>query len=171
MALLINKTIGTNRGTTDSAYVRIERFEIDSYTGTMRVFPTLYMNSDTAASASTSEFNEYNPAPMKEQYGCSNVNVAETYKFYLTSSIEATRMVEVTQEVSSSHEIEIPEGTGSRTEITWTTEISQSMVEETYMKPMVDVSAITGSTVYDFAYPLLKYELKKAFGSDSILDI
>jgi len=171
MALLINKTIGTNRGTTDSAYVRIERFEIDSYTGTMRVFPTLYMNADAAASASTSEFNEYNPAPTKEQYGCSNIDVADTYKFYLTSSIEATRTVEVTQEVSSSHEIEIPEGTGSRTEVTWTTEISTSMVDETYMKPMVDVSAITGSTVYDFAYPLLKYELKQVFGSGNVEDI
>ena len=171
MALLINKQIGTNRGITDSGYVRIEKFEIDSYKGIMVVHPTLYMNSHTATSASKYEFNEYSPVQAKELYGCSTIDLADTYKFYLTSSVEMTREVSVTQEVSSSNEIVVPDGTGSRVEVVWSNQISESMVSEVYSQPIVDISAITGSTVYDFAYPLLKYELKQVFGSDSVDDI
>ena len=171
MALTINKTIGTNRGITDNAYVRIEKFEVDSYTGVIKVYPTLYMNYEAASSASKFEFNEYSPVQTREQFGCSTIDFSDSYKFYLTSSIEKTREVSVTQETSSSNEIQVPDGTGSRTEVVWSTQISESLVEETYEQPIVDISAITGSTIYEFAYPLLKYELKQVFGSDSVDDI
>lgn len=174
MALHINTQIGTDKGITSDGYLRIEEIDINAKTGVVRVRPTLYMSPDAAVSASGDEFDPYNPSYTNNEYTANNHLVEREYKFSLTSSVVREREFTRVETVSSSYEEEIvdvanPNETITETRWTYANEIVSGTEE--YTVAIVDNSAITGSSVYAFTYPLLKYELGTKFGFDNIDDI
>lgn len=172
MGLIINTQIGTNRGITSNGYVRIEKFEIDSYNGHLRVYPNLYLNSGSAEESKVDEWSQFSAEEPRKENLCESVQIKDEYLFPLTSSVIRTRYEIVSQTVSSSVETMVPnpDGEGEITSSYWeydNEEVSQSIE---YTASIVDTDLITGSSIYDFAYPLLKYELTSEFGNGNIVD-
>jgi len=172
MGLIINTQIGTNRGITDEGYVRIEKYEVDTYNGFLRVYPNLYLSSASAAEAKQDEWVRYSAVENRDDKECASVQLKNEYLFPLTSSEVRTRYEVVSQTVSSSVETMVPnpDGPGEVTSSHWeydNQEVSQSIE---YTASVIDTSHITGSSIYEFAYPLLKAELAIEFGVGNILD-
>jgi len=174
MALHINTQIGTDKGITSDGYVRINRFEIQKDRGLIRVFPKLYMSADTAASASAIDFDLHNPSYTNNQWDAKNHLIKEEYQFPMTSSVVREREYTRTELVSSSVEQEVPDPDNPGeviTESVWNYENQIVSGTEEYTVDIVDNSAITGSSIYEFAYPLLAYELGVHFGFDNVENI
>lgn len=171
MGLVINKQIGTDRGITNDAYVRIQRLEYNSKTGILTINPMVYINSDAALSASREEYRPDNPSMLDEIYGAKNVNIKNEYIYPITSS----KTIEVpyvrTEMVSESVTITIPDPNNPDNEITssswtYTTHVVSGSEEE--IIPIIDNSIITQTSIYEFAYPLLKADLEIIFGEGTI---
>lgn len=174
MALLINTQIGTDRGITSEGYVRIQRLEYSSKTGVLTINPMLYVNSDAALSASNEEYKPDSPSILDELYGAKNVNIKNEYKYPITSS----RTIDVpyvrAQMVSESVTITIPDPNNPDNEITsssWTYTNQIVSGSEEKVIGIIDNSVITQSSIYDFAYPLLKADLEIVFGEGTIQDL
>jgi hypothetical protein len=174
MALLINTQIGTDRGITSDGYVRIQRLEYSSKTGVLTINPKLYVSSDAALSASREEYQPNNPSILDDIYGAKNTNVKDEYKYPITSS----RTIEVpyvrTEMVSESVMITIPDPNSPENEITsssWTYTSHVVSGSEEEIIPIIDNSIITQTSIYEFAYPLLKADLEIVFGEGNIQDV
>lgn len=174
MALLINTQIGTDRGITSEGYVRIQRLEYSSKTGVLTINPMLYVNSDAALSASNEEYKPDSPSILDDLYGAKNVNVKKEYKYPITSS----RTIDVpyvrSEMVSESVTITIPDPNNPDNEITsssWTYTNQIVSGSEEKVIGIIDNSVITQSSIYDFAYPLLKADLEIVFGEGTIQDL
>ena len=173
MALEITKQIGTSRGITSEGYVRIESFEFRKHNGTLRVYPKMYMNGHEAASASRDLFDEHSPAMLTEEWEAKNYEIPEFYKFHLTESQVRSREYLRVETVSQSVDQMIPDPENPGEEITssyWEYDTVTVSGSEDYNADVISTAAINEVSIYDFAYPLLKAELKQVFGSDSVID-
>jgi hypothetical protein len=174
MALLINTQIGTDRGITSEGYVRIQRLEYSSKTGVLTINPKLYVSPDAALSASREEYKPDSPSMLDEIYGAKNTNVKDEYKYPITSS----RTIDVpyvrAQMVSESVTITIPDPSNPENEITsssWTYTNHIVSGSDEKVIGIIDNSIITQTSIYEFAYPLLKADLELSFGNGTIQDI
>lgn len=174
MALQINTQIGTDKGITSEGYVRINKFEIDGKKGIVRVFPKLYMDAEIAASVSGDEYDPSSPTYTDHTKEAKNHLIKDDYMFAMTSSVVRERDYTRTETVSSSIDQEVPDPDNpgeTKIESVWNYDTQIVSGTEEYSVDIVDNSPITGSSVYEFAYPLLKYELGVHFGFDNIDDI
>lgn len=173
MALEIQKQIGTSRGITSEGYLRIESFEFRKQTGLLRVNPVLYLNEHHAKSASQDLFDEHSPAMLTEEWEAKSYEVKEQYVFHLTESQVRTRDYLRVETVSESIEQIVPDPENPENDITqssWTYDTVNVSGSEEYTAEVISTNAITGSSIYDFAYPLLKYEMEQIFG-DVVVNI
>jgi hypothetical protein len=173
MALIINTSIGTSKGITDEAYIRIESFEFRKNLGYIKVFPTLYMNSGSAASASYEEYDDNRPDAANEELKAKNDNIAEIYKFAVTESITRTRDFSRTYLVSESVDVMVPDPSNPGTEITQSNIDYRNQTitgSEDYTTDLISTNPISGISIYDFAYPLLKAKLEESFGDGNVID-
>lgn len=171
MGLLINTQIGTDRGITDEGYIRIESFEMDRRKGDMIVRTKLFLSETAALDSATPKYDELG-AGMNEGDFARNINIPEYFRFPMTSSAIFTRSLDIDVEASESYEEEVPtlDGSGSEVITKWRYFMTMSADIQEYSASVVDFSPITGSTVYEFAYPLIKYHLEQQFGEGSIVD-
>ena len=174
MALLINTQIGTDRGITSEGYVRIQRLEYSSKSGVLTINPKLYINIDAAVSASNEEYKPDSPSILDDIYGAKNVSVKDEYRYPITSS----RTIDVpyirSEMISESVTITIPDPNDPNNEITSSSWAYNSHIvsgSEEKIIGIIDNSVITQTSIYEFAYPLLKADLELSFGSGSIQDI
>ena len=174
MALLITTQIGTDRGITTEGYVRIQKLEYSSKTGVLTINPMLYINSDAALSASNEEYKPDSPSILDELYGAKNVNVKNEYKYPITSSKTIEVPYTRSQMVSESVTITIPDPNNPDNEITssswaYTSHIVSGSEEKQI--GIIDNSVITQTSIYEFAYPLLKADLEIIFGEGTVQDL
>lgn len=171
MGLLINTQIGTDRGITDSGYIRIESFDMDRRKGDMVVRTKLFLSPEDATESATPKYDALG-AGMNEGDFARNVNIPEYFKFPMTSSAIFTRSLDIDVEASESYEEEVPslDGSGSEVITKWRHFMTMSADIQEYSASVVDFSPITGSSVYEFAYPLIKYHLEQQFGEGNIVD-
>ena len=159
MALKITKQIGTNQGITSEAYVRIEQYTIDKANGNLNINTSMYLNEETAVSASRTEYNVWN-SPMMGMSTAQNVNYPMGYSFPLTSSVTTTEPT-----YAPSYSVE-PPVSGSAGVVT-TIMITGSMDVTKYL---IDLSAIHDNNIFAVAYPLLKTQLEAIAGSGKVVD-
>lgn len=171
MGLVINTQIGTDRGITEEGYIRIESFDMDRRKGDMIVRTKLFLSEADASETATPKYDELG-AGMNEGNFARNVNIPEYYRFPMTSSAMFTRSLDIEVEASESYEEEVPtlDGSGSEMITKWRHFMTMSADIQHYSASVVDFSPITGSTIYEFAYPLIKYNLEQSFGEGNILD-
>jgi hypothetical protein len=156
MALKITAPLGTDRGITSEAYVRIADYQVSKY-GSANFRVELFLNqADTVAT----------DRPMWGGGQARNQQIGENVGVQMTKEVEATRTVQqrvqvVTEEVLDSEgEIVTPAGT------TW----EMQDVEETYMKTVPDLSALEDGTIFAFGYAKLKDKLVELFGAENVVD-
>jgi len=168
MALKITAQIGTDKGITDEAYLRIADYQI-SKNGFANFRLELYQ---TEADAKQNGAGMY--GSMLNQ--ARNQQIGETYMVMLTKEIEEVVVekqrvpVEITEEVTHAGPLD-EEGNSTMITSTQTRiEMQEQDVEVIYKKTVPDLSPLKETDVFTFAYGKLKAKLIELFGADSVVD-
>jgi len=167
MALKITTQIGTDKGITSEAYVRIADYQISKY-GSANFRIELFQSQDDVTPSGS--------YPAIGGGTARNQQIGESLYVALTQQVEETitvrRMVPVQVEV----EEEVPgapdaDGNPTTTTVTRTrTEMQEQDVEETITKTVPDLSSAEGVDVFAFGYSHLKTKLEGLFGADNVVD-
>lgn len=140
MALKIKKQIGTSKGIVEDTYLRIDSYTLNKNNGTLSVIPHLYTNQEESKQAIDSII----------LYGnISNPRINSSF-FHITEQIDNQYHFRLTSSYSEEY---------IENEVTQSRTIS-----------VVDLTPITGSSIFEYAYPKLKENLEVVFGSGSIED-
>lgn len=166
MALKITKSIGTDKGITSEAYVRIADYQI-SKNGHANFRIQLFMNADEAASVSYMGPSDQNIAR--------NQQIGEYLSVSLTKQVEETlthkviRSVET--EVTKTRTIVAEDGTETTEEYTVTEPVPTEVDEEyTISKTLPDLSSAEGVDIFAFGYGHLKAKLVSLFTAAKVED-
>ena len=159
MALKITKSIGTNRGISNEAYVRIADYQI-SKSGNANFRIQLYMDEAAAkengmmmgSQAQNFEIGEsLNVSLMKE--------VEETYTYTQTVQEQKDVVKTYTNEAGEEISETVKEMVPVEKEVT---EMRKSMV--------VDLSPLQGVDIFAYAYGKLKEKLISLYGASKVVD-
>lgn len=150
MALKITAQIGTDKGITSEAYVRIADYQVSKF-GSANFRLELFQSQADSVPSST-------PSPYGNQ--AKNQQIGEFMSIPLTKEVEKTRTVQKSVEV----DVEATEDAPARKQ--W---VMQD-VEETYTTMVPDLTPLEGIDIFEFAYGKLKTKLEGIFGSDSVVD-
>lgn len=169
MALKITTQIGTDRGITSEAYVRIADYQISKY-GSANFRIELFQSQADA----TPIIGAY-PSPAMGG-GARNQQIGETLYVPMTKQVTETvtvkRMVPV--EVEFTEEVAGPpdaDGNPTTTTVTRTRmEMQEQDVEETITKTVPDLSSAEDVDVFEFGYGKLKAKLQDLFGEANVVD-
>lgn len=167
MALKITKSIGTDKGITSEAYVRIADYQI-SKSGHANFRIQLYLNEADATPASASlgpmggeqarnqAIGEYLSVPMTKE-----VEEVKTRKVMRPVETEVTKTRTVTNEAGE-----------EVTEEYTVTEMVTTEVEEQYTvtNTVPDLSAAEGIDIFAFGYGKLKEKLVSLFTAAKVVD-
>lgn len=164
MALKITAQIGTDKGITSEAYVRIADYQISKY-GSANFRIELFQSQ-----ADTTPLGTYpgmaGGVARNQQIG-ESLYVAMTKQVEETVTVKRMVMVETTEEVSVPSPVEGEEPTIQ----TVTRQTMQEQdVEETITKTVPDLSTAEGIDVFEFGYTHLKTKLEGLFGADNVVD-
>lgn len=168
MALKITTQIGTDKGITDEAYVRIADYQI-SKSGTAVLRLELYQSEADAKQSGSGMYGSMVNLARNQQIG-------ETLWVPLTKEVEEVVLekqmvpVEITEEVT--HTGPIGED-GDPTTVTTTQtriEMQEKEVSVTYKKTVPDLSPVEDTNIFSFGYTKLKAKLVDLFGEDSVED-
>lgn len=167
MALKITTQIGTDKGITSEAYVRIADYQISKY-GSANFRIELFQSQEDAT-----------PAGSYPNMGggiARNQQIGESLYVPMTKQVEETRTVQrmVPVQVEFEEEVAGPvdeEGNPTTVTVTRTrTEMQEQEVEETITKTVADLSSAEGVDVFEFGYGHLKMKLEGLFGADNVVD-
>jgi hypothetical protein len=167
MALKILSPLGTDRGITSEAYVRIADYQISKY-GSANFRIELFQSQDDAVNVSGGFVGMSGGSARNQQIG-ENLYVPLTAQVEETTSVARMVPVEVEfeEEVAGVDE----EGNPTTTTITRTRmEMQEQMVEQTYTKTVADLSSAEGVDVFAFGYGHLRTKLESLFGADNVVD-
>lgn len=154
MALKITAQIGTDKGITSEAYVRIADYQV-SKSGSANFRIELFQSQADTIPTSGSMFS----TPMYSSQA-RNQQIGEALWVALTKEVEATRTVKKNVEVDVEATEEVP------AHKTW---VIQD-VEETYTTTVPDLSPLESGTIFAFAYGKLKTKLADLFGAENVVD-
>jgi len=168
MALKITTQIGTDKGITSEAYVRISDYQI-SKSGSANFRIEIYQSQADVPSPSSA-----GPSPMigsarNQQIG-ENLWVALTKEIDVTSTQRQMVPVQVQEEVQTPGP---PDEDGNPTTVTQTvtrTEMQEQDVEVTYKRVVPDLSSAEDIDIFAFGYGKLKAKLVGLFGADNVVD-
>ena len=167
MALKITTQIGTDKGITSEAYVRIADYQISKY-GSANFRIELFQSQDDATPA-----NSY---PGMGGGVARNQQIGESLYVALTQQVEETITVRRMAPVQVEFEEEVAgpldaDGNPTTTTVTRTrTEMQEQDVEETITKTVPDLSSAEGVDVFEFGYGHLKAKLEGLFGAANVVD-
>lgn len=167
MALKITTQIGTDKGITSEAYVRISDYQISKY-GSASFRLELFQSQED----SIYTVNQ----PMMGGGTARNQQIGENLYIALTKEVEETvtvkRMVPIEVEYTEDV-LGAPDADGNSTTTTVTktrVDMQEQDVEETITKTVPDLSTAESANVFEFGYGHLKAKLEGLFGADNIVD-
>jgi hypothetical protein len=150
MALKITTQIGTDKGITSEAYVRIADYQVNKY-GSANFRLELFQSQDDSVASS-------GPMPYTPQ--AKNQQIGDSLSVPLTKEVEKTRTAQRSVEVDVEATDDVP------AHKTW---VMQD-VEETYNAVVPDLTPLEGVDIFEFAYGKLKTKLQGLFGAESVID-
>jgi hypothetical protein len=168
MGLKITTQIGTDKGITSEAYVRIADYQI-SKAGYANLRIELFQTQADVPSPSLS-------MPSPTSVLARNQQIGESLWIPLTKQVEETTTVKRMVPVVVTGESQIPgpvDEDGNPTTVTQTysrTEMQEQDVEETITKTVSDLSSVEDKDVFEFGYAKLKAKLVELFGADNVVD-
>jgi hypothetical protein len=166
MALKITSQIGTDRGITSEAYVRIADYQVSKY-GSANFRIELYQSQDDVVVPGTyPALNMTGTGPARNQQIGESLYVAMTKQVTETVTVRRMVPVQVEEEVPGT-----PDADGNPTTVTTTrTEMQEQDVEETVTKTVPDMSGAEGVDIFAFGYGKLKAKLQELFGEANVVD-
>lgn len=170
MALKITSQIGTDKGITSEAYIRIADYQISKY-GSANFRIEIYQSeSDLTPASGTGYPGPFSGTARNQQIG-ESLYVAMTKQ--VTESITAKRMVPVQVEFEEEVTVPATEEGGEPTTQTVTrtrTEMQEQDFEETITKTVPDMSGAEEIDIFAFGYSKLKAKLQDLFGEANVVD-
>lgn len=166
MALKITSQIGTDRGITSEAYVRITNYQLNKY-GSADFRIEIFQSEEEAT-----------PGSIPGMYGqtARNQQIGENIYVSLTKQVEETvtrtRMVNVPvviQEEQAGPLDEAGEPTTIMVDVT-TYEMQEEEYEEIITKTVPDLSSAEDIDIFEFGYSHLKAKLQDLFGDENVED-
>lgn len=166
MALKITSQIGTDKGITSEAYVRISDYRISKY-GNADFRIELYMSQ--ADIPGTSNYNSHSATMGQAR----NQQIGES--LYVPMTKEVSNTVTVKQMVPVQVEREIPIGSNDEDgnpiiETRMVTEMQEQDVEQTVVSIVPDMSQAEDVDIFAFGYGKLKAKLQDLFGEANVVD-
>ena len=167
MAIKITAQIGTDKGITSQAYVRIADYQISKY-GSANFRLELFQSEEDVASPGAPGIYPGMGGGMAR-----NQQIGDSLYVAMTKQVEETITVKRMVSVETTEEVTVPPATadGEPTTQTVTRNIMQEQdVEETITKTVPDLSSAEGIDVFEFGYAHLKTKLEGLFGADKVVD-
>lgn len=164
MALKITSQIGTDRGITSEAYVRIADYQISKY-GSANFRIELFQSQEDATPSAS--YPGMSGGIARNQQIGENLYVAMTKQVTETITVKRMVPVETTEEVSIPSPVEGEEPTIQT--VTRQT-MEEQDVEETITKTVPDMSGAEGVDIFAFGYGKLKAKLQDLFGEANVAD-
>ena len=167
MAIKITAQIGTDKGITSEAYVRIADYQISKY-GSANFRLELFQSEEDVASPGAPGIYPGMGGGMAR-----NQQIGDSLYVAMTKQVEETITVKRMVSVETTEEVTVPPTTvdGEPTTQTVTRNIMQEQdVEETITKTVPDLSSAEGIDVFEFGYAHLKTKLESLFGADKVVD-
>ena len=168
MALKITTQLGTDRGITSEAYIRIADYQI-SKSGSANFRIEIYQSQADVPAVGTAM-----PGPMAGS--ARNQQIGENLWVSLTKEIDVTVTETRPTPVQVTEEVEVPgpvDENGNPTTVTQTvtrTEMQPQEVEVTYQRTVPDLSSAEDVDIFAFGYGKLKAKLIELFGAGNVVD-
>lgn len=168
MALKITTQIGTDKGITSEAYVRIADYQLNKY-GSASFRIELFQSEEDATSG-------IGTMPGIAGRVARNQQIGENIYLALTKQVEetVTRTRTINAPVVTPTEQAGPlDDNGEPTIVTvdiTTYELQEEEYEETLTKTVADLSSAEGVDIFEFGYGHLKAKLVDLFGEDNVVD-
>jgi hypothetical protein len=166
MALKITAQIGTDKGITSEAYVRIADYQISKY-GSANFRIELFQSQEDVAAPGSGIYPGMGGGVARNQQIGESLYVAMTKQVEETITVKRMVSVETTEEVSVPSPIEGEEPT---TQTVTRNTMQEQDVEETITKTVPDLSTAEGIDVFEFGYTHLKTKLEGLFGAANVVD-
>jgi len=170
MALKITSQIGTDKGITSEAYIRIADYQISKY-GSANFRIEIYQSQADLAPATGAAYpGPFSGVARNQQIG-ENLYVAMTKQ--VTETITVKRMVTVQVEFEEQVTVPATEEGGEPTTQTVTrtrSELQEQDVEEEITKTVPDMSGAEEIDIFAFGYGKLKAKLNDLFGAEHVVD-
>ena len=169
MALKITSQIGTDKGITSEAYVRIADYQISKYGSANFRIELFQSQEDVAAPGSGIHLGMGGGVARNQQIG-------ESLYVAMTKQVEETITVKRMIPVQVEFEEEVPgpldeEGNPTSTTVTRTrTEMQEQDVEETITKTVPDLSTAEAVNIFAFGYAHLRTKLEGLFEAANVID-
>ena len=167
MALKITSQIGTDKGITSEAYVRIADYQISKY-GSANFRIELFQSQEDVVSPGAAGIY-----PGMGGGIARNQQIGESLYVAMTKQVSETITVKRMVSVETTEEVVVPspvEGGESTTQTVTRHSMEEQDVEETITKTVPDLSSAEGIDVFEFGYAHLKTKLEGLFGADNVVD-
>ena len=166
MALKITTQIGTDKGITSEAYIRIADYQISKY-GSANFRIEIYQSQADLTPASGAGY----PGPYS---GVSrNQQIGESLYVPMTKEVTETITVKRMVPVETTEEVTVPateEGGEPTTQTVTRHSMEEQDVEETITKTVPDMSGAEEIDIFAFGYGKLKAKLDELFGAEHVID-
>ena len=164
MALKITTQIGTDKGITSEAYIRIADYQISKY-GSANFRIEIYQSqADLTPTAGY-------PGPYSGV--ARNQQIGESLYVPMTKEVTETITVKRMVPVETTEEVTVPaaeEGGEPTTQTVTRHSMEEQDVEETITKTVPDMSGAEGVDIFAFGYGKLKAKLDDIFGAEHVID-
>jgi hypothetical protein len=166
MALKITTQIGTDKGITSEAYIRIADYQISKY-GSANFRIEIYQSQADLNPAIGAGY----PGPYS---GVSrNQQIGESLYVPMTKEVTETITVKRMVPVETTEEVTVPateEGGEPTTQTVTRHSMEEQDVEETITKTVPDMSGAEEIDIFAFGYGKLKAKLDDLFGAEHVID-
>jgi len=166
MALKITTQIGTDKGITSEAYIRIADYQISKY-GSANFRIEIYQSQADLTPASGAGY----PAA----YGgvARNQQIGESLYVPMTKEVTETITVKRMVPVETTEEVSVPaaeEGGEPTTQTVTRHSMEEQDVEQEVTKTVPDMSGAEEIDIFAFGYGKLKAKLDELFGAEHVID-
>jgi hypothetical protein len=161
MAIKITTQIGTDKGITSEAYLRIADYQVSKY-GSANFRLEIYLSQE----------DTLNIVPMMMGGTARNQQIGDSFNVPMNKVVSETIKVKRTLPVEVTDQVPGPIGEdGKKTFVDRVKmEFKEQDVEEVITKTVADMSSAEGIDIFQFGYTHLKEKLVGLFGAEHIVD-
>ena len=176
MGFIIKQPLETNQGLLSEAYVRIERYQIDMFYGTLTTTVAMYPSKQAAIETFPVYFGEVNPDPS-QVIGVTIVYKGEEMQYPTLFEIPLVDEVEVEvpyyedqEKVETSPYYDFDEKGEIIEKTREVTTVSKVLAgTQVISKAKININQNDGK-IYEYAYSLIKGAFGQIFGNENIID-
>jgi hypothetical protein len=165
MALIVNTPIGTDRGLTNNAYIRINEYRVLK-TGECIFDIHIYKTKEDAIIAD-SNVGTYGKA---NHLTCMSLEIGKTLNINLAREIVKEVTVPKDIPITATVQKTIGSGTSMKTYTVTESKVEQQMhTYETTLK-VADWTTLEAHNIFEFGYAMLKDRLVELYGEENVVD-